>query len=725
MNVRRASGIIDYSSALATVALPTSLTSWPQPIEWSLVLRDDESRGRLEVAAQTFRKLLAESDLEAEEQRVLETWYVASLANNPDRQDLAEEELSRLLSANPDNYRLLAWALSRFPHRDFPAAVEAARSAVIDKSDNLEKLITLAYYYVSKRKLKKATNLLRKAKPLFERQGAAGVWTMWMTQVTALMDGADCAMQILDSMALGDSETRRFRANILRLTGDAERTLATHLEESYRVTGDARFLLDFVGLNAARKNWSAAAEFCELVVAEIKTAEVLWLASDVAFQAQRPSLCLQLLTQGASLFPNSRLPSELRRIRIDSQRQLGLIPLAIEDAVQLANEEPSLDNLVGLSQLYFSIGDHRSLCSVAQKLLRLDLGAPSSVYLQLAWQCQWEDTNLSILLWSRAMEGGFQDKEVVTALLLGHNLGLEDRLKDLTRRMTELGAKGQGGVQLASLDDIKNYAQAFHRSAQKAISNYEQGEVPVHVIAHPMHLTIAQIMHQHTEEVRESRFAWRAPCILARSGRKPIPNVGQSISACVLNADVTSLLLAHHFGYLDRIEEAFAPIRIPPDLIPSLTAMQHQLTASQPARLQGFRMILQAISEGHMTTAVEEPLSERNDLPSELDSRWAALCCQAKAAGGYVVDFLPIVTASRMIPVADLPEDLRPVVIGLKSVLRSLVRHGPLTNEDYGSLLDRLASIQSEPDEVVPPPNSVLYFRGTSIEPSLLWECWI
>ena len=66
------------------------------------------------------------------------------------------------------------------------------------------------------------------------------------------------------------------------------------------------------------------------------------------------------------------------------------------------------------------------------------------------------------------MKIGFADEQVVAALQLGFELGLDDELQDLTRRMEELGRSSQGGVRMASLDDFKGLRPSIPPAGQSA-----------------------------------------------------------------------------------------------------------------------------------------------------------------------------------------------------------------------------------------------------------------
>jgi hypothetical protein len=204
-------------------------------------------------------------------------------------------------------------------------------------------------------------------------------------------------------------------------------------------------------------------------------------------------------------------------MKVHCQIELGLLPAAVDEADRLAREEPSLQNLIGLTQAYLSTGDFRRLCITAHAILLMD-PVPPDVLLRLAGQTRWEDPTLSINLWRRAVKIGLSDQNVVWALQLGFELGLDSELDDFTRRMENLGRSAQDGVRMASLDDLKAQAHAFHHQAQQLNIAYQQAQLPIHLIAPPLNLTLAEIYHLNYARADRStgglpsRDGLRGPC---------------------------------------------------------------------------------------------------------------------------------------------------------------------------------------------------------------------
>lgn len=394
---------IDYFGALAPAAIPQFIPQWPEPVPTVYALQDDEARERLKRATEGFYRIAASAELEETKRLCLETWQIACLAIDLERQDLFEKEVASLLKSNPTHHRVLAWAAVARLERLIAGPAEAIRQLVIDRKANPEQVLVLAQYYVARNKPQKAVTLLNGHRDLFAAKRALAVWAIWAAQIEARLGQTEKALHLIEGAGLEDNESRLLVSRVLLLgcANDPDR-VRQNLEESYRATGDPRFLLDWVEMNAKAKAWSSAADRSHELLQQIPTPEVLRLAALCAHEAQRYSLCLDTLSDSRSLFPRARMPTELRQMKVHCQVELRLLPAAVNEAERLAREEPSLHNLVGLTQTYLSMGDFRRLCVTAHDILRMD-HAPSHVLLRLAGQTRWEDKTLSVNLWRRAV----------------------------------------------------------------------------------------------------------------------------------------------------------------------------------------------------------------------------------------------------------------------------------------------------------------------------------
>jgi tetratricopeptide (TPR) repeat protein len=135
--VRHASAIVNYYSALSDAALPKRFISWPSPIPWPLVKRDDQSQDRLRNAESHFARLAADAEHNDEQRNAFNIWRLACLANDVSRQEEAAQLCLTLLSDNPVDSHTLAWALSRHYDVDLKTMEESLERALgVDLNDD-------------------------------------------------------------------------------------------------------------------------------------------------------------------------------------------------------------------------------------------------------------------------------------------------------------------------------------------------------------------------------------------------------------------------------------------------------------------------------------------------------------------------------------------------------------------------------------------------------------
>jgi hypothetical protein len=505
------------------IPVPTRVPAWPEPISSIYTLQNDEARERRKHALQQLERIASETELDETQRRDIETWQIACLANDLDRQDQYEKTIERILNSNPTHHQVLAWAIVTRMKGLIEGPAEAIRQLVIDGKASPEQVLVLAQYYVGAGKPQRASSLLESQKASFLVADAFPIWAVWAAQVEALLGNETEALGLAESAALSEPEARWLKARILLSDKSAgPSSLRKHFADSYEATGDARFLLDLVELHARAKEWSASANHVQELVEQIPTPEVLRLAAFCAHEAGRFSLCVKLLRDGKTLYPQGRIPADLRRMRVHCQIELGLLPAAIDEAERLAREDPSLQNLIGLAQVYLSKGDFRRLCLTAHDILLLDQ-VPSEVLLRLAGQTRWEEQPLSISLWKRAQEVGVADEYVVLAIQLGFELGLDSELAGLTRRMEILGRSAEGGVRMASLNELSTHAEAFWSEAQELNKGYQEAQLPIQLIAPRLNLTLAEIYHAYFDDNARAQFLWHQPNVFTRSGRRILP----------------------------------------------------------------------------------------------------------------------------------------------------------------------------------------------------------
>lgn len=698
--VRWTAAAIDYFCAVAPAVRRGIglLPPWPEPVSAFYVLPGADAQSKLRRAFEQFDSLLHSDELTEDERGCLEAWKVACLALDTDRQPEFESEVAAILGANLRQHRVMAWAVVSGLRAQAEESAEALRQLSIDGTASIEQVLVLTQYYLIGGDLKRAERLLRQKKTLFAQPTTQALWSVWNAQVQAQLGHLETALKQIDILSLQDTESRLLKGRVMILGSEDTQVISRFLDDSYSATGDARFLLDLVEHAAKHSDWVSAADRSKELVRLIPTAEILRLTAYSAYKAERYSLCLELLKEGELAFAGSNLPGDLRKLRVNSQRELGLLPAALFEAERLAQDDPSLENLMGLVRGCLSAGDFRRLCLAAESILSLER-VPAESLLIVSAQVRSHDHRLAVQLWRRACDASLPDELVVNAALLGSTLGLDRECRSLFRRVEELGRTDGRIVRFASLEELKEHFQAQFDHAREMNAAYLAAQCPIHLIAPTLNHTIAWYYHTQFEDNSRAPFLFTQPLTFVRSGRRQQSSGDSKATEETIYADVTAILLAQHFRFLGEIEKAFPTIRVPASLIPSLIQMHDALTQAQVERFASYRRILDAFRIGK----IRQPHS------TESDSALEGFIQAAKREGGIVVDFEPGINDGGS------ADQNTATVVGIKSILRTLRDCGRITTDRYQELSE-LDSIAASPDTPVRYLSGKLFCKGTTVE---------
>ncbi len=720
-SVRFTAAMIDYLTSLSPAALSTNNpVSWPEPVDWHLVKRDDGSTARLREAARVFEEL-ATSTEEPEEQRRLETWCLACLANNPEAQEDAVGYCRMLLDEDPAHYRAVLWAVARGFDVDLGSSEAVLEELVTEGSTEYVHVLALTSCYFVSDRPSEAIDLLDRTKPIFQEARADVLWSFWHTQALTLAGDPEAAVRTLDE---ADQQTALLReSRTVALRALAEETdewgrLVQHLEDSYEETGDPAFLAKCCEVMAQQQEWSYVADRAEELVEKIGTDEALRLAAIAANYSDRPRLCLRLLDQHRDLFVQRKLPDELRRIRALSLSAIGVLPIAVVEAEALVEESPTLPNLIALAQLYFAKGDLKSLAIISRRLNRMS-DLPPGHCLELSRLVHLEDQRLAAILWRRAVSQSLPDSLVSTAVVLGFQLNLEEEIGALQTRMMELASKGESNVQLFEAADIFSFFEKRQKQIAELDDLYRGGRAPIHLIAEHTNRPLSDLYHGVLSGNEGMPAPAAQPYLFIRhGGRGPAVGFSDTLVERRLNMDVTAILLAAHLGILSTVEEAFGPLRIPADLIPALVLMAEKTGHHQPSKIEECREVVELADRGSLQ--VVSPILRSGydaQIVEELGESWVALFEEAREEDGYLLDFLPLTKLDLSGPPSRLPEDAEERLVNCRTVLEVLHHQGQLSDVEYSRALSRLGEeARKEPRSVTLKEGSVLYCYGSIAE---------
>ncbi len=591
-------GLIDYYSGIAPSAPLQGLPPWPDPVEWSRVKTDDESRERFERAAAAFEGLLGQAGLDKRSRRVLETWVLACLCNDPTKRHAANKRCSGILENDPGNAFCLVWALSRKLEVETKAARELLFSREQQPSGD-EQTIAQIICCLEDGLYERALRIISEAKNAATTERELEVWRFWEMQVQALSGVLD-----LSSSNLED-EAPYLRTIQLRVQGRTNGDWDPLIDEltARHASGDRRATLEVCSLLAHVGRWKDAERMAEGLLECMPTTEAFRLVCNIYYECRSFSQCLHILDTKRFVFPGGELPSAFVRMRISANTELGNVPAAIQSCKEVLELEPTVEHYLALANLYLAAGDFISLGALAARHEQF-LDLTSDDLLRLAARLGKEQHALAVRMWQRAQVQGLTDEQVVGAIGIGYNLGQDAYMRSLHDRLNRM--PDNENLRRFTTEDLVQMAQNHQTAVQETLRLYRIGEACLHICNFPQPLSFWY--HRLLKSNRESqgggtsvytRSGWRSDAIFPKPG-KPIR----------LHADTTALLTANEFGLLNVFEQAFKPIMLPHDTLRAFAAMREQVSAKQPAREGPLRAVRNAFDAGWVRVFAPETEQE-------------------------------------------------------------------------------------------------------------------
>lgn len=734
INIRFQAATIDYFGAISELALPPHLVPFPRPVHLSMVRGDTESRQRLATAAEEFRHIAELSTRSDQERRIIETWQLACIANLADRQDEAIELCRDLLIEDPSNAHVLSWALFRRYDLDLSVSRVALEESLAgsDQDGNpakLEEVLVLVGIYLKDGSPQAASDLLARKRDAFAALEEADLWRYWHGQVLIACGQPEAAIEEssqIDTQVLQRPLRTAALCEVANISGDWQ-PLVSHLEESYAADGDIHSLLILCDLKAKLGDWTYVADRAELYCDAVGTAAAARLVIAATWNAQRPAKCLQLLNQYEPLFGDKKLPFDLRRLRIHCRVDTD-IKQALSEAEELAQEDESVESLMLLMDVRLTKGDLIGLELNARQLLqRSDVSAEQ--FLRAAHLVRLNNPSLAKRLWLRAVEHADSAELTAVAVDIAAKLGLEKQRGTLMERMMEFAARGEGPMKSMNMEQTLQIMKEGVRHQEQLQQMYAAGEAPIHLLAKG---GLAAVFHGLAQWNRSADSRNRHHLLVRHGGRTLLPiNYGEVSQQWRLHCDITSLLLAHELGVLEKIERLFKPLRISRHSVTALIAQRDKLKPHQKSQLEEAEALLESLVKGKFrvldrelpgkwlddlrrivsdeaapaassiddeaNTSAQDTaapvLADAAKLEQQLGLNRLETLAAAVAGEGFAVSFMPVQCygLSRMVSLT-LPNSLNQHVVNCRAIADTLRGYDRISEEVYQAALKALGT---------------------------------
>ncbi|NER48521.1 MAG: hypothetical protein F6J92_17825, partial [Symploca sp. SIO1A3] len=697
--MRVSEATINYFSVLSPAILK-QLIDFPQPVDWSLIKRDDQSLERLRKAAEEFKQLASQTERGEKQRKCCQIWHLACLANDPDRQLEAQELCAAILAEEPTNLQAIIWGTVRNYEIDLSTSQQTLERLVQEGSNDLEHIVALLGIYLYLETPKPALELLHCTKEKFEQTGHQEVWLFWHVQVLAIDGEVETALA--ENKRFSNPAIRRsIQAAILREQARVSvnwQTLAEYLETCWQESHNGQYLSEACQLRASLQDWAYVADRADDLVSLVGTSDALSLAAQCAGQAGRFEQCFQLLNDHHELFPDSTLPPYLRHLRTCCQARLGLISQAVADAEELARSHETVENLVTLMNLQLNQGNLRGLAITASRLLKQEEIEPISL-LQAARYLISENQKLAHQLWQRAVTVPIEAEVLGEVISLGYNLGLDQEIQPFVHQAQRLAIKGEGSFQAVNIKKLLELQQEWAENAAWINQKYDNAEVPIHLIAKIRRFALTKIFRDFPSSNAKNPNPHFQAAVLARYGARPFPEgFANSISQWRLHLDISAFLLAAHLGILDAVEQRFSPIRISAMLPTALLQESEHFVPHQPSRLDSYRKILRLNQSGQLRELPHSLNENSDELIEKLGKQSAILLEKARAENGFVVEFLPLkqLDADGVMQYVVLDETDQQRFINCRGLVEALKELGVLSNSAYETALNDLGDQKYE-----------------------------
>lgn len=721
-SVKFTSALINYFSALTLDIYAGQLVISPGPVDWIIVKRDSHSLDSLRRAQEQLHWLSDSPEQTQDTIKRNRAWLLACLANDPHKQEDAASLCGLLLDEDPSFAPAIDWAIARNYSVDLEKSIEAITGLLEKGTVSIHQALALVSCHMAIDQLGIAMELLEDHEAFFHEKGANAIWLHMYTQILINQGDYDLAHEVVvKHKDIEDIKYIRVAVAYAVSRGSNNWSAFNNcVEELGDISTDLNLLLNISKFKADQQDWGFISGHADLLINNFPTAEVLRLVSIALYNTKQYELCLRHLDDHRSLFPGAKLPNQLRKIRILCLSFLGSSTDAISEAENLAGEDPSIENLLALLNLFAEQGNFERIDNVARQLYGIS-DIPPGVALQVARLLLWNNKRRSAKFWEKAMKSKIPDDLVVDAYALGNQLGKTTELTLLFKRLQKLGREGHQSVSAIDSENILENIQKIMEGRKATEKEYLSGNIPLHLYSQKHSVPLAPYYHYRFNIKGEGNIVGEIAPLLARHGaRINSPNFPSGSVQWRLHLDITSAILAEELDIMPVIEQQFSPILIPQSLIPALIIIREKSTPHQPGRLDEIKQIYELFCRGTICIAGAGENNEQEDksLIAEMGVDWASLAATAIKQKGYLVDYLPLTKKDLSgTPPSSLPENLEGFLIDCEAIIESLFREGPLSLSDYREALGLLGyTDQYCYDGPLPLQGSQLYCYGNILE---------
>ncbi|MCI5140740.1 MAG: hypothetical protein D3909_03225 [Candidatus Electrothrix sp. ATG1] len=630
-----------YYSALSPAVVPQQLQGIPDPVDWLAVRHDLQSLEKLSKAAENFSTLLETCEPNQEQRRNWEVWRLACLSCHKDCLPEAETYCRHLLDKEPTHAYAIAWGIVRrfLNQQHITKCILALEEKLTTEKPKIGTILSLCALYREEEQDNKACSLLEIHQEIFIQQNQLTLWQEWKAQASCISTDTETEVSTKADLSIGAKLI--YLKQAARINNDYKE-LFQYAEQSLQGEFSLDIFLNICVFLSYQNEWNFIADHALELAEKGGTSGAVELAAQACYETDRYKKLLKILTEYTSLFSEGKLPPGLERAKIMAQQRVGgsELPKAVLAAEALARQTGELIDLLRLADLQLYQGNIAQATPIILQAGQQHKLPPEQI-IHYSQVIATENKEAAVKLLTTCKPEELPSELLPSVFMLSNTLGVEDKLEQLIHRFYQESAAGNiPGVQVFNgTDKLIELIQASQQQAQQRQQLYEQGKVPIHLIAdQTAHLPILSFYHEYLSYIeQDGELAGSSSLFVRHGGRAIIRDFPAQPSEWNLHLDITALLLSTHLGILDKMEQCFSTLYLPAPLMPLLQKMLQQAEPAQANRVRAMQKILQDVEDGRVKLAPEtsslkeqllsrnalfldwtDPLSDDDQLPDEL-----------------------------------------------------------------------------------------------------------
>ncbi len=641
-SIQIADAVISYFSALSPAVFSRTTTIWPIPIELDLVKSSSEAIHALEYAAEIFQKVSQNEYISNTYRLSLNIWYAACLACDFRKQVEAKNFFARLLTDNPTDHRIISWVF----YRRYPFQLQTSRQELKKKRKkdlaSTADIISSVMLDIQFNKVRNTLFLLESNKEPFISEGLEQLWEFWHIKTLIAQKRLSDAKR--------EFQKSYYREQLIDLqvillnqegyeSGNYDPFISL-LIKLYNEEKDALAIMEMCRHYESIQKWQELSPYSEQLVSEIQTVKAFKIGATALYNQGMYQECKLYIERNKSLCFENNLPSDLILIYIQSKALTGEFPEALSDLRQIAESNPTKQNLLMLRDFYLLKGDKFGLMDVAS-LVKKQTDFKADELIQFANSLHWASPELAKEFFRLVPSDQLSSQHIVEKMMLGFSLGLDSEIKDIHKHLPNIMDADNAPIKIVTLDKTIELIKQRNQQWNNLVTMYASGDIPIHSLS--MHSRSNPFV-LYNRAFSNNNFAspkQKFPLYIRFSGKPSLVDFNEHAEPIALDHisfDVTTLLLLDHFSLLDVFEEIGKPILLPSETILALVYMKQSLEQYQPGLVQASKLLLELLNANRIRKI--QIISNQPSGNFELN-HLSILINSIGNLQGYVVGFSP------------------------------------------------------------------------------------